>query len=73
MEFKGTFEEGLKRLEEIVQGLEQGDKSLDESIKMYEEGMAIVNFCTAKLEEAEEKIKRLNQTEDGDFILEDME
>jgi exodeoxyribonuclease VII small subunit len=50
------FEEAMERLERIVETLESGDLALDESLKVFEEGMGLVNFCTKKLEEAEQKV-----------------
>lgn len=56
---KENFEHALKRLEEIVQMLEEGDLSLDESLKLFEEGIEISRFCTKKLSEAEKKVEKL--------------
>ncbi len=53
---KKDFESAMKRLEEIVQILENGNLPLEESIKIFEEGMELIKFCTAKLEEAERKV-----------------
>jgi exodeoxyribonuclease VII small subunit len=50
------FEEAMERLEQIVETLESGDLALDDSLKVFEEGMGLVNFCTKKLEEAEQKV-----------------
>lgn len=70
-----SFEDSLKRLEEIVQTLEQGNVTLDEAMKMYEEGIEISKKCLAKLTEAEVKLKRLSKDVDGNFELfdEDLE
>ncbi|MGB2697777.1 MAG: exodeoxyribonuclease VII small subunit [Candidatus Zixiibacteriota bacterium] len=56
---KVNFEDSLKRLEEIVQKLEEGELSLDESLKLFEEGIEISRACTRKLSEAEKKVERL--------------
>lgn len=53
------FEEALKRLEQIVDSIEQGKIGLEDSIKSYEEGMALVRRCRAVLQEAEQKIQYL--------------
>lgn len=53
------FEEALKRLEQIVDSIEQGKIGLEDSIKSYEEGMALVRSCRAVLQEAEQKIQYL--------------
>ena len=66
---KQSFEQSLKRLEEIVQKLEQGDVSLDDSMKFYEEGMALSKACLEKLTEAELRLKKLSKDMKGDFEL----
>jgi len=70
---KTTFEASLHRLEEIVDHLEQGDISLDESLKMYEEGVALSKACLEKLGEVELKLKRLGKDAEGNFELFDHE
>ena len=60
-----TFEKSMARLEEIVRTLEGGNATLDESLKLYEEGIALVRVCSSKLDDAEKKIKLLNVTADG--------
>jgi exodeoxyribonuclease VII small subunit len=62
-----TFEEALRRLEQIVQKLEQGEISLDESLKMYEEGIALSKGCMKRLMEAEVKLKKLGKDMEGHF------
>ncbi len=53
------FEKSMKRLEEIVDQLEGESASLEESLKLFEEGMKLTETCRGMLEEAEEKIKTL--------------
>ena len=60
-----TFEEAMARLEEIVARLENGKGALDESLAVFEEGVALVNFCNAKLNEAEQRVRVLVAGEDG--------
>ena len=60
-----SFEESVARLEEIVRALENGAATLDESLKLYEEGIALVRTCNDKLDHAEKKIRLLTQTADG--------
>ena len=60
-----NFERSMARLEEIVRMLESGSASLDESLKLYEEGIALVRVCSAKLDDAEKKIRLLNEAADG--------
>ena len=61
------FEQALKRLEKIVEELEKGDLSLDESLKRYEEGIKLSRFCTKKLEETERKVELLTKNKNGEF------
>ena len=63
-----SFEEAMKRLEEIVQKLEKGDLPLEEAMGAYTEGVNLVRQCHEKLEEAEKKIQMLVQTEDGRLV-----
>ena len=56
---KITFEEALKRLEEIVGLLNSGNAPLDDSLAMFEEGTALVRFCTSRLDAAEKQVKIL--------------
>ncbi len=60
-----TFESALKRLEEIVKLLEQENITLDETIKLYEEGMKLSDFCMKRLTEAENKIMVIKQKDKG--------
>lgn len=60
---KKTYEESVKRLEEIVSALESGDLSLDESMKLFEEGTKLVSFCSSSLDKAQTKIKELTELE----------
>jgi exodeoxyribonuclease VII small subunit len=64
-----TFEQAIEKLEAIVNELEQGDLTLEETLKKFEEGMELSKFCTDKLNQAEQKLKKLVKTEDG-FQLE---
>lgn len=62
---KLTFERAAERLEEIVRLLENGKAPLDDSLKLYEEGISLVRFCNEALEGAEKKIKILTVDENG--------
>jgi exodeoxyribonuclease VII small subunit len=66
-----TFEAALKQLEEIVQRLERGELPLEESLKLYEEGIRLSRLCHAKLEEAEGKIELLMKDAKGELVLDD--
>jgi len=54
-----TFEEQLTALEQVVEKLERGDLPLDESVRLFEEGMTLSNACKKELEEAEGRIQVL--------------
>ena len=62
---KKTYEDSVKRLEDIVSALERGDASLDESLKLFEEGTKLVSSCGKMLDEAEQKVVRLTKGADG--------
>ncbi len=66
-----TFEQAITELESIVAELEQGDISLEESIKKFEKGMKLSKICNDKLNQLEQKMKKLVKTDDG-FQLEIM-
>ena len=66
-----TFESASARLEEIVKILEQGNCPLDESLKLYEEGVLLVRFCNDSLNSAEKKIKMLVSDSKGEMIEQD--
>ncbi|HLC40824.1 MAG TPA: exodeoxyribonuclease VII small subunit [Methylomirabilota bacterium] len=59
------FEDALARLELIVQTLEAGNLPLEESLKAFEEGVALTRFCARYLEEAERRIELLTKDEHG--------
>ncbi|MBU2620757.1 MAG: exodeoxyribonuclease VII small subunit [Proteobacteria bacterium] len=65
---KVTFEAAMKQLEQIVQELESGNLSLEDSIKKFEEGIKLSKFCSAKLDETEKKITLLLKDQDGNVI-----
>lgn len=68
------FEKKLKRLEEIVHKMEKGDLSLEESLKIFEEGVKLSRECNTKLGEAEAQVKILiGQNADGSDKLENFE
>lgn len=60
-----TFEASLARLEEIVQILEKGESSLEDSMKLFEEGTKLSKECGKKLETARQKIITLQEAESG--------
>ncbi len=62
-EQKLSFEEAMKRLDEIVTHLERGDISLQESLNYFEEGSRLLAECNRMLEEAEQKVVQLRKGE----------
>jgi exodeoxyribonuclease VII small subunit len=55
-----AFEEALKELESLVETLEQGDQSLEESLKSFERGVTLTRLCQEALKEAEQKVQILS-------------
>jgi len=58
------FEKALEELEEIVKKMEAGELSLDESLKVFEEGIRLSRFCANRLDEAERKVEILLREDD---------
>jgi exodeoxyribonuclease VII small subunit len=67
------FEDALKKLEGIVDRLESGDLSLDDSLAQYEDGIKLVRLCQKKLEQARKRIEILVKTKDGKLKIEPFE
>ena len=65
-----SFEEKMKKLEEIATELEKGDLDLDTSVSKFEEGMKISKECSEMLEKAEKKITMLIKGEKGELAEE---
>lgn len=68
-----NFEESMKRLETIVEELEGGELSLEDSIARYEEGVKLSRGLTQTLDEAEKRIERLVERAGGEVETEPME
>ncbi len=66
-----AFEKKLKRLEEIVEKMEEGEISLDDSLKLFEEGVKLSRECGKELTEAEQKVKILLSTDNNKIKTED--
>lgn len=64
------LEEAMARLSEIVASLEKGDTDLDTSLKLYEEGVALVRLCSDRLDKAEQKVHLLRVDADGNAVSE---
>ncbi|MBI4462484.1 MAG: exodeoxyribonuclease VII small subunit [Acidobacteria bacterium] len=63
-----SFEAGLKRLEQIVKQLENGDLALAAALKLFEEGIELSRQCQKQLEEAESKVEILIKKADGKVV-----
>jgi exodeoxyribonuclease VII small subunit len=63
------FEDALAELESVVEKLESGELSLDESLKIFEQGVRLVKFCNEKLGEVEKKIDLLVKDKEGKLQL----
>ena len=61
-----TFENAMARLEQIVSALESGRCTLDDSLKLFEEGTKLTAYCSKQLKEAEQKILKLTAVEAGE-------
>ena len=66
-----TFEQDLRRLEEIVRAMERGDVALEESLKLFQEGTELVRSCGKLLDDAEQQVKLVLSGPDGEPVEED--
>lgn len=66
-----TFEENMLRLEQIVRAMERGDAPLEESLKLFREGTALVESCGKLLDEAELQVKKILPGTNGEPVEED--
>lgn len=66
-----SFEDAFSRLEKILERLESDEVSLDETLKLYEEGLTLTRLCYDKLAHAELRIKEISKTLKGDFEVKD--
>ncbi|GGA39663.1 exodeoxyribonuclease 7 small subunit [Kroppenstedtia guangzhouensis] len=62
-----SFEEAMDRLEEVVEHLENGELPLEESIRLFEEGMKLSRYCGQKLEKMEQHVEMLVR-ENGEWV-----
>lgn len=65
---KLSFEQSINRLDEIVKLLERGDAPLSDSLKLFEEGTALITNCDALLNEAEQTVMKLKKGADGEPV-----
>ena len=64
---KDRFEENFKKLEQVVNRLENGDLPLEDAVKLFEEGMRLSRLCSERLSEVQKKVEILLKKEDGDL------
>ncbi len=67
-----AFEEAFKNLEKIVDQLESGQETLEKSLELFEEGIKLSEICRAKLDNADQKIKKLIKRTDSSFELKNL-
>ena len=67
-----SFEESLERLENLVNKMESGDATLEQSLVWFEEGMELIKSCQIQLNNAEQKVQELVKKTDGKFELKDI-
>ena len=65
------FEEAYSRLEEILEKMNSGKTSLDDSLKLYEEADKLIVTCQKKLSEAEKKIEMMIKSRNGEVVLDE--
>jgi exodeoxyribonuclease VII small subunit len=65
------FEEAYSRLEEILEKMNSGKVSLDDSLKFYEEADQLIVTCTKKLSEAEKKIEMMIKNRNGEVVVDE--
>ncbi len=63
---KLTFEQSVARLDEIVKTLERGDRPLEEALALFEEGTGLIRACGKVLDEAEQKVVKLQRGAGGE-------
>lgn len=67
-----SFETNMQRLEQIVRALERGDVPLEESLKLFQEGTALVRDCGKLLDDAQLQVQKVLTAADGTPVLEEM-
>ncbi len=71
-EAPGKFEEALQRLEEIVATLESGEVDLEKSLELFEEGRTLSRQCLERLQEMEQKVRKVIEKSNGSVELRDV-
>lgn len=72
-DMKKTFEASLSELEAVVKQLESGDLPLEESLKLFEDGVKLSRECRERLTSAERRIEILMKDSEGNLVLEDLD
>lgn len=67
-----TFEDAFQELADIVDQLETGDLTLDDTLKLYERGRALIQYCQLQLNGAELRVVQLTTNSDGSYKTEDL-
>ena len=62
---KEKFEDALEKLENIVRDMERGEMPLDSALKSFEEGIRLIRFCSAKLEDTQRRVEQLLEKENS--------
>ena len=65
-----SFEEKIQRLEQIVRAMERGDVALEESLKLFQEGTALVQSCSKQLDDAQLLVTKISAGADGNPVEE---
>ncbi len=65
---KKTFEQSINELEEIINTLESGELSLEESFKKFEKGVTLSKLCSQRLDETEKKVTVLLQNSNEEYV-----
>ena len=68
-----TFEDALTRVETLVEKMESGEGTLEQSLDWFEEGMSLIKSCRQELESAEQKVKELIKNSEGVYTLKDQQ
>lgn len=69
---KLSFENGIERLEEIINCLDQNTISLEKALELFEEGIQLVKYCNNLLDSAEKKMQILLEDSNGELITEEL-
>lgn len=65
-----SFEQGIEKLEQIINDLDKNDVPLDRALELFDQGIGLVKHCNSLLNSAEEQIKVLLEDKNGEFMTE---